>query len=152
MVLTTAVKSSEYNSCTSTFSTSNPVNVRSPSHAASGCRFRMLNRILDLPSSRSTTTAVMSTYAALPRCWTHPGYEGPALRLVSKRRERTTSHSLELRGVSQVQQSPILHVLGKESKGEIGDLVEQAGWTRHQWGDLRNVSLRAQPCATYSQR
>jgi hypothetical protein len=90
--LTTAVKSSEYSSCASTLSTWKPINVKSPCHAWSGCLFRILRRILHLPcptlpfsvaaslvAGRSTTTATMSTYAALPRCWTQPGYEGPLL-------------------------------------------------------------------------
>lgn len=58
--LTTAAKSSEYISCTSTELTSNPSNRRSTSKLAVGCRLRILNRILFLSA---VIIATVSIYA-----------------------------------------------------------------------------------------
>jgi hypothetical protein len=58
--LTTAAKSSEYISCTSTELTSNPSNRRSRSKSAEGCRFRILSRILFLSA---VIMATVSMYA-----------------------------------------------------------------------------------------
>ena len=77
--LTTADRSSEYISCTSTELTSNPSNRRSTSKSEEGCRLRMLSRILFLSA---VIMATVSMYAGLRSAfWIHSGYVGPTLRL-----------------------------------------------------------------------
>ena len=77
--LTTADKSSEYISCTSTELTSNPSNRRSTSKSEEGCRLRMLSRILFLSA---VIIATVSMYAGFRSAfWIHSGYVGPTLRL-----------------------------------------------------------------------